>query len=134
MTKYFVWFLIYASGIFSIIQYISCKFHHQLGYIQVLMHFFFSYIARQIKFVAYLYPPQNNTSYDNLYKLCYKLYFTQVFISHNNFIFLNLELSGFRPIIFVFWNIFKGSLLFIFFWPIMFMSTSHDISMCKILI
>ena len=89
-----------------------------------------------------MYPPQNNTSYDNLYKLCYKLYFTQVFISHNNFIFLNLELPGFPPIIFVFWNIFKVSLLFIFkvsllfifFWPIMFMSTSHDISMCKILI
>ena len=72
---------------FSIIQEHSCKFHHQVGYLEVLMHFFFSYIARLIKFVAYLYPPQNNTSYDNLYKLCHKLYFTQVFISHNNLYF-----------------------------------------------
>ena len=31
---------------------ISCKFHHQVGYIQVLMHFFFSCIARQIKLVS----------------------------------------------------------------------------------
>ena len=31
----------------------------------------------------------------------------------------------------IFWNIFIFSLLF--FWPIMFMSTSHDISMCKII-
>ena len=61
----------YASGIFFDNSRISCKFHHQLGYIQVLMHFFFSYIARQIKFVAYLYPPQNNMSYDNLYKLSF---------------------------------------------------------------
>ena len=58
---------------------ISCKFHHHVGYIQVLMHFFFSYIARLIIFVAYLYPPQNNMSYDNLYKLSFVISYN----SHN---------------------------------------------------